>query len=110
MNARLPFVLFLSFPAQTIICANPNPKESDMDRLFGVIAEFDKAMIVHKDVRYFGSIRDELIDLTVKYRQLNHLEILIDGYDNDLRALYEVPEVRRWVKILHTTWPDFLFW
>ena len=81
-----------------------------METLSGFIAEFEKAMVVHKDVRYFASVRDDLIDLTVQYGQLNHLEILISGYDNDSRSLYEVPEVKRWIKMIHSRWPDWLFW
>jgi|SRR5215831_293411 len=81
-----------------------------MYTLSGFIAEFDKAMVVYKDVSYFGPVREDLIALTVQYSQLNHLEILIRGYDDDVRSLYEVPEVRRWINILHTRWPDALFW
>jgi hypothetical protein len=41
-----------------------------MEKLFGVIANFDHAMILHKDVHYFGhfgDVRSELIDLTIKH-------------------------------------------
>jgi hypothetical protein len=81
-----------------------------METLSGFMAEFDKAMVVHKDVAYFGRARDELIELTMQYGQLNLLDISIDGYNDDQRSLYEVPEVRRWIKIIETRWPDFLFW
>jgi hypothetical protein len=88
-----------------------NPcREAYMEKLFGVIAEFDHAMILHKDTHYFGYVRAELINLTVKHRQLIHLEIAIGGYNDDSRALYEVPEVRRWVKLVHKAWPDSLLW
>ena len=81
-----------------------------METLSGFIADFDKAMVIHKDVSYFGPVRDDLINLTVEYGQLNHVEILIGGYNDDDRSLYEVPEVRRWIKLIHTRWPDLLFW
>jgi hypothetical protein len=81
-----------------------------MDTLPGVIAEFSRGMVVHKDVRYFGSIRDELIELTIAHGQLNHVEVLVDGYNDDNRSLYEVPEVRRWVKLVSERWDDALFW
>lgn len=81
-----------------------------MDTLPGFIVTFDNDIVVHKDVSYFESTRRELIELTVEYRKLNHLELLIGGYDDDNRSLYEVPEVRRWIKLVHATYPDLLFW
>ena len=81
-----------------------------MDQVPGFMAEFDRAMVVHKDIRYFAQVRDELISLSVEFDHLNHLELLINGYDDDERSLYEVPEVRRWVRLIHEQWPDFLFW
>jgi hypothetical protein len=99
----------------TILSARSNRpkhsyKEAEMETLPGVIAEFSRGMVVHKDVRYFGSIRDELIELTIAHGQLNHVEVLIDGYNDDDRSLYEVPEVRRWVKLVCEGWDDALFW
>jgi hypothetical protein len=85
-------------------------EQAYMEKLLGVIANFDHAMIIHKNVYYFGFVRSELIDLTVKHGQLNHIEIAIGGYNDDSRSLYEVPEVRRWIKMVHTRWPDSLFW
>jgi hypothetical protein len=81
-----------------------------MDELSGFIAEFDKAMVVHNDIRYFGRARRELLELTVKYRHLNALELLVNGYDEDPRSLYEVPEVRRWMTEVREHYPDLLFW
>jgi hypothetical protein len=81
-----------------------------VETLNGVVARFDHAMILHKDTHYLGYVRSELIDLTVKYGKLAHLEIAIGGYDDDPRALYEVPEVRRWVRIAHEIYPDSLLW
>jgi hypothetical protein len=81
-----------------------------MDKLSGVITEFSKPMVLHNDVSYFGQIHDELVQLTITHGKLNHAEILIEGYNDDHRSLYEVPEVRRWVKNLHNTWPDSLLW
>jgi hypothetical protein len=81
-----------------------------METLSGFIAEFDKPMILHQDVRYFGQVHDDLLKLTLAHRRLNVLEILIDGYNSDPRSLYEVPEVRRWFSLVRKTWPDLLFW
>jgi hypothetical protein len=81
-----------------------------MQTLSGVLASFDNAMVVHKDVSYFGPVRRELIELTVQYGRLNVVEVTVGGYDDDPRAVYEVPEVRRWVKEIKTRWPDFLLW
>jgi hypothetical protein len=81
-----------------------------MEKLFGVISTFDNAMIRNKDTHYFGYVRADLIELTLKHGYLNHLEIAIGGYNDDSRALYEVPEVRRWVKQAHTVWPDSMMW
>jgi hypothetical protein len=77
-----------------------------VQELSGFIAEFDRAMVFNKDVRYFGPLRDDLIALTVEFGILNHLEVLIDGFNDDDRSLYEVPEVRQWVKLLESQWPD----
>jgi len=46
-----------------------------MDTLFGVVANFDHVMILHKDIHYFGYARADLIELAVKHGQLTHLEI-----------------------------------
>lgn len=81
-----------------------------METLSGIIAEFDKPMILHQDVKYFGQVRDDLLKLTCTHRRLNMLEILVGGYDDDPRSLYEVPEVRRWFSLVYDTWPDLLFW
>ena len=67
-------------------------------------------MVLNKDVQYFESLRDDLIALTVEFGGLNHLEVFINGFDDDGRSLYEVPEVRRWVKLVESQWPDFLMW
>jgi hypothetical protein len=81
-----------------------------METLSGFIASFDKAMVVHKDLYYFGPVRDELIQLTAEYNQLNLLDLLIQGYDDDNRSLYEVPEVTRWIRMIYARWPDLLYW
>ena len=51
-----------------------------------------------------------VIELTVEYRELNHLELTVAGYDDDPRSLYEVPEVNRWMRLACKRWPDALFW
>src|SRR6266849_2907060 len=81
-----------------------------MEALKGLIADFDNAMVVNNDVSYFGPIRRELIDLTKEYGELIRVEVLIGGYNDDARSLYEVPEVRRWVRKLLERWPDALLW
>jgi hypothetical protein len=81
-----------------------------METMSGFIAEFDKPMIVHQDVRYFGQVRDDLLNLTLTHRRLSVVEIVIDGYNDDARSLYEVPEVRRWFSLVRDAWPDTLFW
>jgi hypothetical protein len=50
-----------------------------METLSGLMAEFDKKTILRKDVRNFGSVRQALIDLSVRFGQLNHLEWFIGG-------------------------------
>lgn len=76
----------------------------------GFIAQFDNDMIVHKDVIDVGPTRRDLIELTVRHKTLVHMDVLIGGYNEDPRSLYEVPEVRRWIKIIQEKWPDWLFW
>ena len=48
--------------------------------------------------------------LTVEYRTLCQVEVSVTGYNEDPRALYDVPEVRRWVGMILKRWPDMLFW
>jgi hypothetical protein len=81
-----------------------------MQELSGFIAEFDRAMVLRKEVGHFGSMREELIALTVETGGLNHLEVFIGGFDDDNRSLYQIPEVRRWVQLLERKWPDLLMW
>jgi hypothetical protein len=81
-----------------------------METLSGLVAMFDREMVFHKDLTYLGRVRTELIALTLEYGQLNHLELTVGGYDDDPRALYEVPEVNRWVRLAAKSWPDLLFW
>jgi hypothetical protein len=58
-----------------------------METLSGLMAEFDKKTILRKDVRNFGSVRQALIDLSVRFGQLNHLEWFIGGWDSDPRGV-----------------------
>ncbi|MBI3867373.1 MAG: hypothetical protein HY299_02495 [Verrucomicrobia bacterium] len=81
-----------------------------MDQLSGFIAEFEKAVVVHKDTSDVAGVRDDLIALTIEFRTLCHLEISVTGYNDDIRALYDVPEVRRWIGVILNRWPDMLFW
>jgi hypothetical protein len=48
--------------------------------------------------------------LTKETGELIRVEVLIGGYNDDPRSLYEVPEVRRWVKKILGRWPDTLLW
>jgi hypothetical protein len=81
-----------------------------MQILPGVLACFDLQMVLHQDTQYFGWVRTELIDLTLRDGALNRVEVTIGGYDDDPRSLYEVPEVRRWVRQVQKEWPDAPFW
>ncbi len=90
--------------------SDPAAFVGDMDTLAGLIADFDHAIIVHKDITYFGRVRKEISELTIEYGKLVHVEILVGGYNDDETALYEVPEVKRWIKLIHTRWPDTLMW
>lgn len=81
-----------------------------MKKLSGFIAEFDHQTILDQDLTNVSVVRTELIELTAKYNQLNLVEILVSGYDDDPRSLYEVVEVRAWMQAIHQQWPDWLFW
>ena len=81
-----------------------------METLFGLVATVDKEMILHRDLALLDTARTELIKLTLEYRKLNHLELIVDGYNDDPRALYDVPEVNRWMRLAFARWPDLLFW
>jgi|NGEPerStandDraft_6_1074524.scaffolds.fasta_scaffold05554_3 hypothetical protein len=81
-----------------------------MQELSGFLASFDRDTVRHNDLGYVSSARTDLIELTVRHRKLAHMELLVNGYDDDPRALYEVPEVRRWIDTITARWADFLFW
>jgi len=81
-----------------------------LEERLGFVAEFSAGMIRHGDIRYFGSAREDLISLSIEYGRLCQMEIMIDGYDDDPRSLYEVPEVRRWFALVQDKWPDALLW
>jgi hypothetical protein len=81
-----------------------------MQELAGFLASFDRDTLRHNDTAFVSSARSELIKLTIRHRKLTHMELLIQGYDDDPRALYEAPEVRRWINTINTRWADFLFW
>ena len=63
-----------------------------MDQLSGFIAEFEKTAVIHKDTSDVAGVRDDLIALTIECGKLCHLEISVTGYNEDPRALYDVPE------------------
>jgi hypothetical protein len=81
-----------------------------MDQVPGFIAEFERAAVVHNDTSDVAGVRDDLIDLTVEFQKLCQLEVSVTGYNEDPRALYDVPEVRRWVGTIMKRWPDMLYW
>lgn len=81
-----------------------------MDVLSGFIVEFDRDAVVHQDESGFAWARNLAIGLTLDTGALCHIEMVVDGYNDDPRSLYEVPEVRRWVRGFSDTWADVLFW
>lgn len=81
-----------------------------MNRVPGFLAEFEKAAVLHNDVIDVSGVRDDLVALTVEFKTLCQLEIVVTGYNDDPRALYDVPEVRRWIGAIMKRWPDMLFW
>src|SRR4051794_25217369 len=74
------------------------------------MVEYTRASILRRDLGHLERARDEAVVLTVRHCQLNVVELLIGGWDDDPRGLYEVPEVRRWVAAAEQRWPDLLFW
>lgn len=81
-----------------------------MDTLDGFIVEFERASVVHQDVQGFDWARRKAIDLSFEWGRLCLIEFMISGYDDDRRSLYEVPEVRRWMRGVADNWGDYLFW
>lgn len=43
-------------------------------------------------------------------RNRNSVEILVNGYNNDQRELYLIPEVRTWFHRLFDITPDLFYW
>jgi hypothetical protein len=37
------------------------------------------------------------------------VDIVVDGYDNDPRELWEIPEVRSWFQVLDKRWPYWFY-
>ena len=81
-----------------------------MDELAGFIAEFQEREVRYSDISGFGSVREDAVELSVRHRRLCHIEVVVARYDDDPRSLYEVAEVRRWIRAVLSAWPDALFW
>ena len=81
-----------------------------MRELYGFIAEYDRDDVIEGDLTYVLSAHQELIELSVETKRLTTVEMMISGYDDDPRSLYEVVEVRAWFQCIQQQWPDWLFW
>jgi hypothetical protein len=81
-----------------------------MDTLAGFIVEIDRDAVVHEDVHGIKWALGTAFDLTLRSGSLCLIEVMISGYDNDPRSLYEVPEVRRWMRKIAAGRMDYLFW
>jgi CHAT domain-containing protein/tetratricopeptide (TPR) repeat protein len=79
-----------------------------MKVLPGFIAEFSSSEVTAGGISRMESFREELFDLTRRHGRMAFLEMLVAGYDDDPRSLYEVPEVRAWIQSMYDRWPDWL--
>lgn len=67
-----------------------------------------KNEILTKDVRGFGQLSNRLtISEEMITKSRGKISFFIDGYDNDPREIYEIPEVRTWIKLVV---PTFKYW
>lgn len=73
-----------------------------------VILSISKKEILKQDISGFLNLLDKLIiDDDMIKKTKGKITFFIDGYDNDSRELYEIEEVREWVK---QVLPAFKYW
>lgn len=72
---------------------NINENLSDLDLIFCSIS---KRKIINKDVEHINTILAHLRSNSSKSKQ--KLMITFEGYDNDQREVYEIKEIRRYVR------------
>ena len=73
--------------------------------------QFSRAKIEVGDFSHFLSLYSpERLGSGRSLKQLmGSLELVVEGYDDDPRELYEIPEVRWFFSSLHRAWPHALY-
>ena len=67
--------------------------------------------ILNCNISYISSIINEMLSDAKHFKRIIRLlGIIIHGYDEDPRPLWEVPQVKAWYKVLHGTFPYLLYW
>jgi len=51
-----------------------------------------------------------VIQKTIDKNRIYYIALSIDGYNNDPRELYEVPEVQQWAARIWRECPEFIWW
>lgn len=81
-----------------------NPDFEQFDRVVLVIT---KEYIDNEDFEHVNDILTKLMENSIKNE--NKLSLIIDGYDNDLRELYEIPEIRNYFQTLDRLFPYWFY-
>lgn len=76
-----------------------------------VCYQFSREKIERRDFSHFLSLYspERLGSGRPLKARMGSLELVVEGYDNDPREVYEIAEVRRFFAALHRAWPYGLF-
>ncbi|MGD7023037.1 hypothetical protein ACQCVK_10605 [Rossellomorea vietnamensis] len=67
-----------------------------------------KKAVKRKDIKYHSNLFNELDRNAKDYS--NGVTLLFEGYDEDQREIYQIPEVRKWVKLLLNKVPHLFYY
>lgn len=73
-----------------------------------LIFSVSKKTVRRKDVKYHLNLFHKLDRNAKDYS--NSVTLLFEGYDEDPREIYQIPEIREWVKLLLNKVPHLLYY
>ncbi|MCC4605889.1 HNH endonuclease [Xanthomonas campestris] len=84
--------------------------EAAMEKKFGLVNYWiDRADIENKDISNVLAFLNDLVSSReICMGMKERIEISVHGYDEDLRELYEIPEVVTFLKALDDEWPYWM--
>ncbi len=76
-----------------------------------IFYQFSRSKVEHGDFSHFLSLYapDKLPTGRPLREMMNGLVFGIEGWDNDLREIHTIPEIRRFYSAFHDAWPYWLY-